>query len=111
MRIDMFGHGLASELRDKVLERFPDANPALANWVGLEPLFDHGRRVELLDRNGIDVQVLTTPSPPLEELFEGQELRDVDDRLPTTPWRSWPQAREDAFGARSASPFVTRSSP
>ena len=77
MRIDMFGHGMASRLRNKVLERFPDAYPALANWVDLEPLFDHKRRIQLLDENAIDVQVLTTPSPPLETLYEGQELRDV----------------------------------
>jgi len=67
----MFGHGMARELGDRVLERFPGSEP-LANWVDLKPLFDHADRVSLLDANAIDLQVLTTPSPPLETLFEGR---------------------------------------
>lgn len=73
----MFGHGMARELRDTVTDRFSRADPALANWFDLVPLFDHAERVRILDANGISVQVLTTPSPPLETMFEGQELRDM----------------------------------
>ena len=77
MKIDVFGHGMTPALRERVLESMREAEPSLPNWVDLEPLYDHGERVRILDANDIDIQVLTTPSPPLETLFEGEELRQV----------------------------------
>lgn len=77
MKIDMFGHGMSRVLRDRVLERFSRAEGSLANWYELDPLFDEDRRLGLLDANEIDVQVLTAPSPPLETLFDGDELREM----------------------------------
>ena len=76
MKIDVFGHGMARELRDTVLER-ARGQTSLANWADLTPLFDHGERLRILDANDIDLQVLTTPSPPLETLFEREELREM----------------------------------
>jgi len=77
MKIDMFGHGMSRVLRDRVLENFTRAEGSLANWYDLDPLFDEARRLSLLDANEIDVQVLTAPSPPLETLFDGEELREM----------------------------------
>ncbi|MGH8915903.1 MAG: amidohydrolase family protein [Acidimicrobiia bacterium] len=74
MKIDVFGHGMAPELRNRVLEKV-GSPPSLANWVDLRPLFEHRERIRVLDANDIDIQVLTTPSPPLESLFAGEALR------------------------------------
>lgn len=69
MRIDAFAHALPVELRRAVFGHvMPTAD--LINWEALDPLYDISRRLELMDATAIDVQVLTTPSPPLESLFE-----------------------------------------
>lgn len=68
MRLDAFAHGLPIELRQAVLDQGP-AIPDLVNWSGLHELVDVELRLRLMDRLGIDVQVLTTPSPPLESMF------------------------------------------
>lgn len=75
MRVDLFAHGMAPELRAVVVESRSSNGDDLANWRSLTTLFDMGAREEILDACKIDLQVLTTPSPPLETLFEGDELR------------------------------------
>lgn len=68
-RIDAFAHLLPAELRGKVLDSAaPSAD--LVNWAGLEPLYDLDHRLADLDEHAIDVQFVTTPSPPLESLFD-----------------------------------------
>ena len=39
MRIDMFGHGMARPLRDRVLEQFSRSEASLANGYDLDPRF------------------------------------------------------------------------
>lgn len=68
-RIDAFAHALPIELRTSVLDR-ASSNSDLVNWANLRTLFDTEARLELMDSLGIDVQVLTTPSPPLETMFD-----------------------------------------
>lgn len=70
----MFGHGMARELRDEVTRSLRN-EPSLGNWLDLTPLFDHLEPTRILDANDIDIQVLTTPSPPLETLFDAEDLR------------------------------------
>lgn len=69
MRVDVFAHGLPVELRRAVLDRAPSI-PDLVNWSSLPELFEADLRLRLMDRLNIDVQVLTTPSPPLETMFD-----------------------------------------
>lgn len=70
MRIDVFSHLLPEELRHTVLrEAAPSAD--LVNWSSLAPLFDLERRLDQLDEHSIDLQFVSTPSPPLESMFEG----------------------------------------
>ena len=94
-RTDAFAHLLPIELRRPVLdEAAPSAD--LVNWSELQPLFDVERRLADLDEHGIDVQFVTTPSPPLESLFDtpttlrmaelgndamAKTVRDAPDRL------------------------------
>ncbi len=79
MRIDAFAHGLPPGFREAVLEA--SDNPAeLVNWRALQRLYDVGERLSLMDRLGIDVQIVTTASPPLETMFEPEiacELAEV----------------------------------
>lgn len=77
MRIDIFAHGMAPELRHAVTERVPPDRADLDNWRSLSPLFDVVERLRILDACDVDLQVLTTPSPPLEVLFGGEELREM----------------------------------
>lgn len=69
MRIDAFAHGLPPRFRSAVLDEV-QGDHALVNWLSLRRLFDVEDRLRLMDELGIDVQVVTTPSPPLEALFE-----------------------------------------
>lgn len=69
MRIDVFAHGLPPRFREAVLGEVGDGHD-LVNWRALRRLFDVTERLELMDELGIDVQIVTTPSPPLEVLFE-----------------------------------------
>jgi uncharacterized protein len=69
MRIDAFAHGLPPRFRDAVLEEV-DGDHDLVNWHFLKRLFDVDERLALMDELGIDVQIVTTPSPPLETMFE-----------------------------------------
>lgn len=73
----MFGHGMARELRESVIARFPRFDPALSNWRDLDVLFDESIRMRILDDADVDLQVITVPSPPLESLFDGEELRQA----------------------------------
>ena len=68
MRIDAFAHALPVELRGAVLGRLSSSD--LVNWSNLSGLIDLESRLGLMDCLGIDVQVLTTPSPPLESMFD-----------------------------------------
>lgn len=69
MRIDAFSHGLPPRFREAVLDTTDD-DADLVNWVTLKRLFDVDERLALMDQLGIDVQIVTTPSPPLETMFE-----------------------------------------
>jgi uncharacterized protein len=69
MRIDAFAHLLPEQLRRAVLDAAPPSAP-LVNWASLEPLYDLDRRLAALDGHSIDHQFTTTPSPPLETLFD-----------------------------------------
>jgi len=69
MRIDAFAHGLPPRFREAVLDAADEIGD-LVNWVTLNRLFDVDERLALMDQLGIDVQILTTPSPPLETMFE-----------------------------------------
>jgi aminocarboxymuconate-semialdehyde decarboxylase len=69
MRIDAFAHGLPPAFRGAVL-REVDEGHDLVNWHSLRRLFDVDERLKLMDELGIDVQIVTTPSPPLEAMFE-----------------------------------------
>ncbi|HEX2154084.1 MAG TPA: amidohydrolase family protein [Acidimicrobiia bacterium] len=82
MRIDAFAHALPPGFRDAVLTRAPD-DQDLVNWLSLRRLFDIEERVALMDALGIDVQIVTTPSPPLEEMFAPEvacQLAEVANR-------------------------------
>ncbi len=69
MRVDAYAHFLPSQFRQAVLER-ASSHPDLINWSTLGQLFDVELRLRLMDDKGIDVQALTTPSPPLESIFD-----------------------------------------
>ena len=69
MRIDAFAHGLPTRFRDAVLEEVDDGQD-LVNWYSLRRLYDVEDRLDLMDQLGIDAQVVTTPSPPLETMFQ-----------------------------------------
>lgn len=71
MRIDAFAHGLPPRFREAVLDAAGEIGD-LVNWAKLNRLFDVDERLALMDQLGIDVQIITTPSPPLEVLFEPQ---------------------------------------
>ncbi|MPZ53297.1 MAG: amidohydrolase family protein, partial [Acidimicrobiia bacterium] len=77
MRIDLFAHGMSPDLRNEVMARTGPDQENLANWTQLTTLFDMKARGKILDACEVDLQVLTTPSPPLEVLFEGEELREM----------------------------------
>lgn len=72
MRIDAFAHGLPPRFRDAVLSQV-EGDRDLVNWHSLRRLFDVEERLELMDGLGIDVQIVTTPSPPLEAMFEAEQ--------------------------------------
>jgi aminocarboxymuconate-semialdehyde decarboxylase len=72
MRIDAFAHGLPPQFRDAVLGEVDRASE-LVNWYSLKRLFDVEERLALMDELRIDVQIVTTPSPPLETLFEPEK--------------------------------------
>lgn len=74
MRIDVFAHALPEPVQRHVLDHLDEASSP-RNWRTLRTLFDVDLRLAQMDRHGIDVQVITTPSPPLESLFRGSELR------------------------------------
>lgn len=76
MVIDAFSHGLTEALRSAVLA---EAGPAaeLANWGTGSPLADIGSRLAAMDEYGVSMQVLTTPSPPLESLCQGDALHKL----------------------------------
>lgn len=69
MRIDAFAHGLPPAFREAVLREVGD-RADLVNWHSLRRLFDVDQRLQLMDELGIDVQIVTTPSPPLEAMFQ-----------------------------------------
>lgn len=68
--VDAFAHFLPPELRDAVQGQADLARPELANWKGSKALCDIQERITVLDEEGIDVQVLTTPTPSLESVFD-----------------------------------------
>lgn len=75
MRVDAFAHALPEALRSAVFQRLGSVRERLASWVKLRPLFDIGARLRLMDEHDIDLQIVTTPSPPLDVLFGGAELK------------------------------------
>ncbi len=69
MRIDTFAHALPPRFRDTVLDEVNNGHD-LVNWHSLRRLFDVEERLALMDELGIDMQIVTTPSPPLETMFQ-----------------------------------------
>lgn len=96
----MFSHGMSRELRDMVVGRFPRSEPALSNWWDLDALFDLPVRMRILDANAIDLQIVTVPSPPLESLFNGEELQQMT-RVANDSMAEFVQGSRRLFGTAS----------
>jgi predicted TIM-barrel fold metal-dependent hydrolase len=77
MRIDAFSHFLPPRLRDALAERRDVSRPGLQNWAGPRALVDIDHRVRLLDEEGIDRQVITTPNPSLESVFDAEDAQEL----------------------------------
>lgn len=63
-------------LRDRVLA-MSNTPSDLENWRRIPAMSDISRRLDLMDECGIDMQVLATASPPLDEQFDAKTARDL----------------------------------
>lgn len=68
--VDAFAHFLPPQLRDALQGQADMTRDDLINWNGSKALCDIHERIAVLDEEDIDVQVLTTPSPSLESVFD-----------------------------------------
>lgn len=71
-RIDAFAHFLPPRLREALAGACDVSQPGRQNWTGPRALVDIDHRVQLLDEEGIDRQVVTTPNPALESVFDAE---------------------------------------
>ncbi|MGH2703219.1 MAG: amidohydrolase family protein [Actinomycetota bacterium] len=76
VKVDAFTHVAPVALRDAVLER-SDFSSDLENWQRIPALTDPALRLQLMDECGIDMQVLATPSPPLDEQFDQETAQGL----------------------------------
>jgi predicted TIM-barrel fold metal-dependent hydrolase len=76
VKVDSFTNFLPTVMRDAVLARAASVDD-FENWLTVPPMTDVRARLEMMDEWGIDMQVLSTPSPPLDEIFERDEARDL----------------------------------
>lgn len=74
-RIDTYAHFLPPALRDALAASCDVSVPLLQNWTGPKALVDIDYRVQLLDEEGIDRQVITTPNPALESVFGADDAQ------------------------------------
>jgi predicted TIM-barrel fold metal-dependent hydrolase len=83
-RIDAFTHLAPPVFRDRVLG-LNGSNDDLETWTSIPGISDVGLRLEMMNRAGIDRQVVCTPSPPVDEMFDtatAQELaRQANDEV------------------------------
>lgn len=70
--VDAFAHALPAGLREAVVGGSGHGGRELENWRSLTTLFDLPARLAIMDEHGIDMQVVTTPSPPLESFLDDQ---------------------------------------
>lgn len=76
VKVDAFTHVAPLALRDRVLAS-SNAPSDLENWQLIPALTDVSLRLDLMDECGIDMQVLSTPSPPLDEQFDAKTAREL----------------------------------
>ena len=71
VRIDCFAHALPQKLKKAILSEMGGPFPPFSDlWEKARALTDVDRRIATMNELGVDIQVVTTPTPPLEQLFD-----------------------------------------
>jgi predicted TIM-barrel fold metal-dependent hydrolase len=76
VKVDAFTHVAPPGFRDRALRLATSASD-FQNWPSIPGLSDIALRIELMDEARIDMQVICTPSPPLDEQFDQRTAQDL----------------------------------
>lgn len=75
MRIDGFAHAVPSAVREAAFKEFGELPPDMIQWEVLTTLFDVDLRLKIMDESNIDLQILTSASPPLEAVLDDESTK------------------------------------